>query len=339
MKHRLSRPKMLREAANGSKGHALAIEILIFLAVFFVSQTLVSIPVSIASVIWMLFPDPATEALMEQALQGGNMLAYLELVDKITASQPAWILLVQLFSTALATAAAILYCRLFEKRSLASMGIRRNECVREYGLGALVGIALIGASVGICALCGSIRLHAQSFSPILWILFLLGFLIQGMSEEVLCRGYMMVSVSRRHSLVLAVLTNSVLFGLLHIFNPGFGPLPLLNIVLFGVLESVYVLKRGDLWGACAIHSIWNFFQGNVFGISVSGLGITTSPLRATVDLSSAWLNGGTFGLEGGVAVTAVLAITCGLLILLMPNREAEHENNDLSHTAEEQKGI
>jgi len=141
----------------------------------------------------------------------------------------------------------------------------------------------------------------------------------------MCRGYMMVSVSRRYSLVLAVLTNSVAFGLLHIFNPGFGPLPLLNIVLFGILESVYVLKRGDLWGACAIHSIWNFMQGNVFGISVSGMGISASPLVAAADPSTAWLNGGAFGLEGGVAVTAVLAVAILLMLFLLPNKNVAKE--------------
>lgn len=330
MKRLLTRPQMLWDAEKGASGHALFTEILLFILVFMVAQTLVSIPVSIASVIWMLFPDPATEALMEQALQGGNMLAYLELVDKITANQPDWIMLVQLFSTALATATAIVYCRLIEKRSLSSMGLCRRGILREYGIGTLIGIALISACVGLCLPFGAIRLEAQSFSPILWILFLLGFIVQGMSEEVLCRGYMMVSVSRRHALVLAVLTNSVLFGLLHIFNPGFGLLPLLNIVLFGILESIYVLKRGDLWGACAIHSIWNFFQGNVFGISVSGMRLSTSPLHATVDSSFAWLNGGSFGLEGGVAITLVLALACALVLFLMPNSKAEKENKQVN---------
>ena len=343
MKYSFTRPKMLHDATQGKKGHALGIEILIFVLVFLVAQTLVSIPVTIASIAWMLFPDPETKALMEQALRGKDMTTYSALAEQLAANQPDWLLLVQLFSTALATAVAILYCRLIERRSLVSMGIRRYGAIREYLLGVPIGIALISATVGICASFGAVKLTPQSFSLAPWILFLLGFLVQGMSEEVLCRGYMMVSVSRRHSLLLAVITNSMLFSLLHIFNPGFGLLPLINIILFGILESIYVLRRGDLWGACAIHSIWNFFQGNVFGISVSGLGITTSPLRATLDPSAAWLNGGSFGLEGGIATTAVLTIACLILIFLVPSKEDADEiiqnNNDLSPTAEEQKGI
>jgi len=131
----------------------------------------------------------------------------------------------------------------------------------------------------------------------------------------------------------------VIFALLHILNPGFGLLPLINIILFGILESIYVLRRGDLWGACAIHSIWNFFQGNVFGISVSGMGLSTSPLHATLDRSAAWLNGGSFGLEGGIATTAVLAVACLILILVIPNKEKEYEYHDLTIETEVQKGI
>ena len=296
MKQSLAMPHMLTEAKRQSRGRHLALEILLFCAVFIVSQCIVSFPIAIVMVI------------------AGS-------------SQDDLLLLVQLFSTAITTLLAILFCRFVEKRSLGTMGLTRRGLLREYGMGMLIGMVLIAACVGICVLAGSLRLEVQGFSIGIWILYLFGFLIQGMSEEVLCRGYMMVSVSRRHSLVLAVLTNSIAFGLLHIFNPGFGLLPLLNIVLFGILESVYVLKRGDLWGASAIHSIWNFMQGNVFGVQVSGMRIAASPLRATADPDTAWLNGGAFGLEGGVAITAVLAVAILLVLFFLPQKNFAIESN------------
>ncbi|MBE6554508.1 MAG: CPBP family intramembrane metalloprotease [Ruminococcaceae bacterium] len=324
MKQLLARPQMLADAKKQSQGRHLALEILLFCAVFFVSQSVISIPVALATVVWLFTSEDVMNALTS-SLETGNMAAYMEQIEDLASNMPDFLLLVQLFSTALTTVLVILFCRFIEKRTPSTMGLTRHGLLREYGIGTLIGIALIAACVGICALSGSIRLKAQSFPIVIWILYLLGFLIQGMSEEVMCRGYMMVSVSRRYSLVLAVLTNSVAFGLLHIFNPGFGPLPLLNIVLFGILESVYVLKRGDLWGACAIHSIWNFMQGNVFGISVSGMGISASPLVAAADPSTAWLNGGAFGLEGGVAVTAVLAVAILLMLFLLPNKNVAKE--------------
>ena len=131
----------------------------------------------------------------------------------------------------------------------------------------------------------------------------------------------MTSVARRYSLWLAVLLNSILFSLLHVFNNGIQFLALLNIALFGILTSLYVLRRGNLWGACALHSLWNFVQGNVFGVSVSGTESGPSPLSATLRPGAELWNGGTFGLEGGLTVTLVLLAGILILLFLVPNAE------------------
>ncbi len=325
---------MLKEAKTGSGGRSLGLEILLFILVFFVSQTIVSIPVSIATVI-AVFTSDAFRQMVWQITAGGeaSFAEIMEISTEFANHLPSWVLLVQLFSTVLATGTAILYCRFIEKRSVPSMGLRRRHILREYGMGTIVGILLISLCVGICVITGSMSLRSASFSPIMWVLFLLGFLLQGMNEEVICRGYMMVSISRRNSLVLAVLTNSIVFSLLHIGNPGVGPLPLLNIALFGILESVYVLKRGDLWGACAIHSLWNFFQGNVFGVKVSGMDMAVSPLTATLTDGRDWLNGGDFGLEGGLAATLVIGLATLLMIFFLPSSKEEIVPEPLPETA------
>ncbi len=322
MKSYLQPTRMIAEARESKKGHKLFIEILIFLLVFFIAQSLVSIPVTIATVISIFTSEDVLDTLVS-SLETGNTDAYMNAVQDMTTQMPDWVMLVQLFSTALMTATAIFHCTVIEKRSIASMGLRKKHFWREYAIGSLLGILLISLCVGICWISGAMTLQVSSFSPIMWILFLIGFLIQGMSEEVLCRGYMMVSVSRKNALWLAVLTNSVIFSLLHIANPGFGILPFINIILFGVLESIYVLKRGDLWGACAIHSLWNFFQGNVFGVSVSGLGLATSPLSATVADGMDWLTGGAFGVEAGIATTVVIGIAILLVFFLLPTNKEE----------------
>ncbi len=314
---------MLKEARNGSKGRSLILEILLFIAVFLVTQGIAAIPVTVATMV-AVFSSDAFRQIIEQAVSGSIISSeqYTELVADITENMPSWVTLVQLFATALCTVGVIFYCRRIEQRSLTSMGLHRRNLLREYGIGTVVGILLISLCLGVCLVTGSMTLAFGSFSPVMLVLFLVGFLIQGMSEEVICRGYMMVSVSRRNALWLAVMTNAVTFALLHLGNPGIGPLPLLNIALFGVLESVYVLKRGDLWGACAIHSLWNFFQGNVFGISVSGLNMGSSPLIATPTEGHQLINGGSFGLEGGLAVTLVIGIATLLMIFFLPvNRE------------------
>ncbi len=297
---RLQESEMITQSRT-QKGFHWGLETLIFFAVFGVSQLVAAIPVVIAEVFWML----------------SEMLSGAKLPDLMTEvlNMPDWLLLVSLFSTALATAVVVLFCKLLQKRSLMSIGFRKTGAVREYLLGALIGVLLFSAAVGICVLFGTVKIAPSAFSPLLWLLFLVGYVLQGMSEEVLCRGYFLPSVARRSSLALAVCLNSILFSLLHVFNSGVTPLALVNIALFGILISLYVLRRGDLWGACAMHSLWNFVQGNVFGVRVSGISQSTSILETVSDPSHALLNGGAFGLEGGLAVTVVIVVG---IVLLKP---------------------
>ena len=152
----------------------------------------------------------------------------------------------------------------------------------------------------------------------LLLLFFLGFLIQGMSEELLCRSYLMLSLARRLPVWVCVAGNAMLFSLLHIGNPNVSAVALLNIFLFGVFASVLTLRRGSVWMIGALHSMWNFAQGNLFGIPVSGLKGLPSPMQASI-AEGKWqtlISGGDFGLEGGLAVTAVLLVSLALVIFL-----------------------
>jgi membrane protease YdiL (CAAX protease family) len=167
---------------------------------------------------------------------------------------------------------------------------------------------MCSASVLISAVTGTLRYDGIVLGNSLGLLFafFIGFLLQGMSEEVMLRGYFMVSVASRAPMLVAILANSLIFALLHLMNNGVTSLSMVNLTLFGVFASVYTLKSSSLWGICAIHSIWNFAQGNIFGIAVSGQRIDASVFSFSPTESGALINGGSFGLEGGLAVTAVL---------------------------------
>ena len=153
------------------------------------------------------------------------------------------------------------------------------------------------------------------------LLFFFAFLIQGASEEIMLRGFVFTTVSANYGTTLGVFINAFLFAWLHLGNSGISAIALVNLFLFGILASLYFLRRGSIWGICAIHSAWNFAQGNVFGLNVSGNALSES-LFVTVQSERTLISGGTFGPEGGVAVTIVFII--GILILLpMKNKNIE----------------
>jgi membrane protease YdiL (CAAX protease family) len=200
------------------------------------------------------------------------------------------------------------------------MGFCRRGLVKESLVGLAVGFAMLGLSVLLCVLTGSLTVtSAASVSWGMIALFFVGFLIQGSAEEVLIRGYLLPALANGHSLRGAILISSLVFALLHGANAGLSLLALLNLFLFGVFAALYLLRRGSIWGIAGVHAAWNFAQGNLFGVEVSGMRVQESVLVAERAPVGEILNGGVFGLEGGLAVTFVLGL--GILLLGMPTKK------------------
>lgn len=297
-------PPIVSEAKKAKFRPSFLLQVLIFIGIYIATQILQLIP---AVAIGMFFGF--------RAVIRNEVPAFSETES---VSQSEGMLLITLFGTVIVTAAAILYCKFLEKRSLHSMGFTKKRLFFDYGVGLLTGFAMISACVFISWTGGALTYKGFTFENNTGILFafLLGFIVQGMSEEVLLRGYLMISVAARNSIALAVFTNSVLFALLHIFNSGISVLAIINLTLFGVFASLYVLKTNSIWGICALHSMWNFAQGNIYGIRVSGIDTGVSVFSFIPKEEGTLLNGGKFGLEGGLAVTTVLCISIIVIILM-----------------------
>ena len=144
-----------------------------------------------------------------------------------------------------------------------------------------------------------------------------------MSEEVIFRGFLMNSIAGRFHAFIAIGISAVAFSLAHVMNPGFGVLVFINLAMFGVFASLYMIAFDDIWGACAIHSVWNFTQGSFYGISVSGSGNQESVFRTTAASSSKLLTGGDFGIEGSIFTTVVLA--AGIAAVIFKLKKAENK--------------
>lgn len=247
--------------------------------------------------------------------------------DLDTQWRPAAIMLAGFGFTALLVLA---WARLFERRPPATLGLN-GKAVARYVRGLLVGFSCLAAVVGLAWAFGAYRIEGPGvwaaptlalFIPILCLFA--GYMIQGATEEIMFRGWILQLVASRHGLVIGVLLNAVVFAALHAGNVAPSKalaLGLVNIILFAVLLSLYAIREGSLWGVCAWHTAWNTLLGVGFGLDVSGSRIAVQSL--VVDLAPApgapwWLTGGTFGPEASVATTAVLLTGC--LVLLARRR-------------------
>ena len=229
-------------------------------------------------------------------------------------------ILVNLFCTVFCIIFTIILCTRIEKRSIKSLGFRGKTPALEYLIGLVIGAAMLLIAWGICLVTGSAVCVGLSpeISPVI-LLFLLGFMVQGMSEEVLCRGYVMQSLSIRYTAIVSVLLNALFFASLHLGNNSVSVLPIINIFLFGVFASLYMWKRGNIWGVSALHTAWNFAQGNLVGIRVSGNYMGPTVLKTQYQSTGTLINGGGFGIEGGIACTIVFVVGI-IIVLLIPVR-------------------
>lgn len=231
-------------------------------------------------------------------------------------------LLTALLSTLLTAVVCVVYCRFIERRPIASMGlVPTRRTAAHYAAGLLCAALMFGLAFLVMYATGAVSASAGAFSPVMLALYLLAFLIQGASEEILVRGYFMTSLTNSTGAGSAVVCSALLFAAMHSGNAGVSFLAFLNVFLFGVLLGLIVFRTNSLYLAMALHGAWKFIEGNVFGMAVSGLKPTHSFLFATLTDGRATTNGGDFGPEGGAAVTIALVIALGVL-LLWPQRPA-----------------
>ncbi|KEI44457.1 CPBP family intramembrane glutamic endopeptidase [Saccharopolyspora rectivirgula] len=201
----------------------------------------------------------------------------------------------------------LLWVRFKERRPVSSLGLRPTGRV-SWSLLAGGGVALLVLAVPL-----AVNVLSGQFTVLLPVRFvgallaLICFAVQASTEEIVFRGYLMQVLSRKWGWVAGLLLQALVFSAAHLFNAGMNAIAAVNIFLIGLLLGCWALGEGGLWGVCAFHTAWNWAQGNVFGIEVSGL-----DLRHTVlDLDPApgslsVLTGGAFGIEASLVTTAVL---------------------------------
>ncbi|MBK6721709.1 MAG: CPBP family intramembrane metalloprotease [Acidobacteria bacterium] len=189
----------------------------------------------------------------------------------------------------------------------------------------LIGVGLGSVTLIIAvliALAGGLRFsinHEISLQPLL-IGLATSFLVLAVAaafEEVLFRGYIFQTLVRSDLAWLAIVLTSVGFGFAHFYNPTASVFSIANTMLAGVWFGLAYLKTRDLWFVWGLHFAWNWVQGAVFGIEISGLrNLTPVSILTEIDPGPAWLTGQSYGLEGGIACTIAIIISIGLIYLL-----------------------
>ena len=235
-------------------------------------------------------------------------------------------LLITLFSFVFISLLVFFRVKVIEKRSFSSIGFNKNNWLKKYSLGFLIGLAMMSIIVLILLPFGYITVDKNPIQPVgvsaiasvLVILF--GWIIQGATEEIVTRGWLLNVLSTKYNIGVGLLISSTLFGLMHLTNPNVNYIAVINIILVGLFYGLYVIKTNDLWAVCGMHSAWNFAQGNIFGFKVSGLDVSVGSLIDLNLVGSDFVTGGIFGPEAGITATFILLASIGILLFIDKKR-------------------
>ena len=164
-------------------------------------------------------------------------------------------------------------------------------------------------------------------------IWMLGFLMVGLLEEYLTRGYVLFTLTRGLAGIYSRLFKtgqskafgfwtaafllSVFFGLGHRQNPGESPIGLLSAGLAGLVFSFSLWRTGSLWWAVGFHASWDWAQSFLYGVADSGL-MVQHHFLATHPHGAPLMSGGVTGPEGSIFVLPVLALASGIVVFTLP---------------------
>lgn len=207
---------------------------------------------------------------------------------------------------------------------------------RDFLIGTIIGILSLALATAIATAGGGLSFTVsgrQLLVPVLTTLIASAamFILAALAEEALFRGYPLQTFTRAKLTVFGVLLTSTAFVAIHLSNPNIREgLPYLNLFLAGIWLAVAYLHTRSLWFPLGVHWGWNWALGSLFGLPVSGIkSLAPHPVLSGTDLGPAWLTGGTFGIEGGLACTVAVIIST-IIIWRLPLARATTEMKALT---------
>ena len=204
------------------------------------------------------------------------------------------------------------YVRIMEKRAVSELAGTR--AARELGVGLALGALLFSATVAILGALGVFQITGKNSWQIM-LAILPASILSGVLEEVLIRGIVFRILERWLGSWVALGISAVIFGVLHLLNPGATLLDAAAISIEAgvLLAAAYMLTR-RLWLCIGTHVAWNFTQGGIFSVSVSG-GASKGLFQSRM-VGPDWLTGGAFGAEAS-AVALVVCLAAGIVLLIL----------------------
>jgi hypothetical protein len=200
-----------------------------------------------------------------------------------------------------------------EKRPFGDYGLpRRGAFGKSFWMGMVWGMVAITALVLTISAAGDfslggLALHGRRLLKFaaFWGAF---FIVVGLFEEFLLRGYALFTLSQGIGFWPAALLLSTVFAALHFWNPGETWIGLVAVGVIGLFFCLTLRRTGNLWFAVGFHASWDWGESYLYSVPDSG-GIAPGHLLHSSFQGSRWITGGSVGPEGSVLLFVIIALS------------------------------
>ena len=211
-----------------------------------------------------------------------------------------------------------IFMKFVDKEPFINLGFhtkhRRNDFIMGFVIGALIMLGAYSLLLGIDEI--HFKKIVIDYSEIFISIFL--FFVVAVAEEVLLRGYILRNLMLSFNKYIALIVSSVLFSLLHAFNPNIDLFSLFGLFIAGILLGISYIHTKNLWFPIALHLSWNLFQ-TLLGFNVSGQDFY-SLVEFSIEQNNL-LNGGAFGFEGSIlSIITEIVVIIGIAVFYNKKR-------------------
>ncbi|MGH9642680.1 MAG: lysostaphin resistance A-like protein, partial [Terriglobales bacterium] len=224
---------------------------------------------------------------------------------------PWWRLAAELRMMLAAVLPAFFMARL-EGRSFGDFGLPAKRAFRrDFWMGTVWGFgALTALILGLAALrafsFGSLSLYGARILRYA-IAYAIFFLIVSVFEDFLTRGYSLWVLSQGMHFWPAAALLSILFGLMHLLNPGEARIGIAAVVTIGFFFCLTLRRTGTLWFAIGFHMAWDWGETYFYSVPDSGTVLPRHLLNSSFH-GPEWLTGGSVGPEGSYLLFVLIAV-------------------------------
>jgi membrane protease YdiL (CAAX protease family) len=212
-----------------------------------------------------------------------------------------------------------------EGRKFGEYGLPMRDVRRNLGRGCLWGFLAISGTMLTMFLLHAFRVTGLALhgTAILSSVMEWGaaFLVVGLCEEFLCRGYAQYTLASGIGFWPSALVMAGMFALGHYFNANETGVGVVATGLFALLHCLFLRRTGSLWIAVGFHASWDWGQ-TLYGIPDSGM-LPYHSVFHSVSSGPRWLTGGTVGPEGSVLTPIALLIVALIFSRCYPRKMTE----------------